>query len=79
METGEGSEDRKALSPLRIRLIGFAIMSVAIAIVLGLLGAPPLLILEVFSLGAILAISAVLIILVLGGRTRIRRRGRGHR
>jgi hypothetical protein len=73
VEDEEGREDRKKISPLRIRLIGFVILSVASIIVLGLLGAPPLLILEVFSLAAILAISAILIIIVLGGRTRIRR------
>ena len=70
MEAEEGREDKEAISPLRIRLIGFVILSVASIIVLRLLGAPPLLILEVFSLAAIVAISAVLIIIVFGGRTR---------
>ena len=72
MEAAEGRADRKAPAPLRIRLIRFVILLAASIIVLRLFGAPPLLILEVFSLAAILAISAILVIIIFGGRTRIR-------
>ena len=67
MGAEEGSEDRKAVSPLEIRIIGFIIVCVVSVIVLALLGATPILIVEVFGLGAILAISAILIIIVMGG------------
>lgn len=67
METEEGSEGRKRRSALRIRVIAFIILSVATIIFLTLLGASPILILEVFGLGGILAVSAIVIVIVLSG------------
>jgi hypothetical protein len=61
----------KPISPLRVRLIGFLIVAVASIIILTLYGASPLLIIEVFGLAAILGGSAIIVILVLGGRSRV--------
>ena len=70
MASAEGRAERKAISRLRSLLIELVISSAAIVIILRLLGFPPLLILEVFGLAALLAIFAILVI-ILGRRQTI--------
>lgn len=72
MEDGGEPSDRKVDRRFRNHLIGFVIVSIASIAFLSLLGASPVLILEVFGLAAILGISAVSIILIYGGRFQIR-------
>jgi hypothetical protein len=80
VEDTDEPADRKPDSRFRSHLIGFIIVSLAAIAFLSFLGAPPLLILEVFGFAAILAISAILIIIIYGGGMRIRWRGmRGRR
>ena len=75
VESGEDPERRKTVSPLGIRVIGFIIACVASVFFLALIGATPILILEVFGLAAILAISAIVIIIAYGrGPRMIRKR-----
>ncbi len=71
MDGAEG-EVRGRGSRLRVHLLGFVIASLAAILVLTLLGAPPLLIVEVFGLALILGAGAVMIIIVFGGRQRTR-------
>ncbi|MFH1578531.1 MAG: hypothetical protein ABIE25_00020 [Thermoplasmatota archaeon] len=68
----EEQKEATASSALRTRLVEFTILVVASILVLRLIGAPPLLILEVFGLAAILGISAVLLIPEFGGKIRFR-------
>ncbi len=77
MESGEGPEGSREISPVRAKAVAFVFVSlVAIAILL-IIGAPPLLIVEVFGLAIILGTSAVMIIIVFGREpgTRWGRRG----
>jgi hypothetical protein len=79
MESGEGVEDGKESSPVKAKAAAFVIVSlVAIAILL-IIGASPLLIVEVFGLAIILGVSAVLIVIVFGRNPGIRWEGRGRR
>ena len=71
VEDGGEGEIRRTES-LRARLLGFGIVSVAVIIALALFGAPPLLILEIFSLAIILGVSAVVMVIILRGGRRIR-------
>jgi uncharacterized membrane protein len=75
VEDTEEPADSKPDSRFRNHLIAFLIVSLAAIAFLSYLGAPPLLILEVFGLAAILAISAVLIIIIYGGGIRSRWKG----
>jgi hypothetical protein len=59
-------------SAKRSRLVEFAVLVVVSILVLRLIGAPSILILEMFGLAVILGISAVLLILVFGRKTRLR-------
>ena len=72
MEAVEESKETRAGSALKTRLVETVILIVAAILVLRLIGAPPILILEVFGLAAILGISAVIAILVFGRRSRFR-------
>ena len=71
VEDGGEGEVRRTASR-RARLLGFVIVSVAAIIVLTFVGASPILILEVFSLAIMLAVFAVVIVIIFGGRRRIR-------
>lgn len=70
MESAEDYREARARSTQRDRLVEFAIVVVAAILVLRLIGAPIVLIIEVFGLAAILGISAV--ILILFSRRKIR-------
>ncbi len=56
-------ERRRTISPLAIRVLALVIVCSASIFILGLIGATPILILEVFGLAALLAVSAVLIVI----------------
>ena len=68
----EEQKEATASSSRRNRLVEFAIVLVAAILVLRLIGAPTILVLEVFGLAAILGISAVMVILLFGRKTRFR-------
>jgi len=64
----------RTVSPIKIRLIGFGIAIAASTVLLALIGAPPVLILEVFALAGILALFAIAIIIIMrGGPPRLRK------
>lgn len=69
-DLGEG--ERRRTASRRAKLLSFIVLSAAVIVVLSLLGFPPILILGVFSLAILLGVFAVVIIIVLGGRQRIR-------
>lgn len=72
MESAVDNKEARAKSTQRDRLVGFAIVVVAAILVLRMIGAPTVLILEVFGLAAILGISAVILILFSGRKIRFR-------
>ena len=72
MDAEEADKRARYGSAKRSRLVEFAVLVVASILVLKLIGAPDILILEMFGLAVILGISAVLLILVFGRKTRLR-------
>jgi hypothetical protein len=79
MESGEESEGDREVSPMKAKAVAFVIVSLVAIAILVIIGAPPLLIIEVFGLAIILGVSAVMILIVFGRSPRIRWEGRGRR
>jgi uncharacterized membrane protein (DUF373 family) len=72
VDAEEVYKEAMASAAQRRRITEFAILAVAVILVMRLIGAQPMLIIEIFGLAAILGISAVILILFVRRKPRFR-------